>query len=327
MTNVWNENRRPRLSVEVEPPSIHSRVLEQSEILNFVDAMRQMAPFIDLISVTNRPTFRMSSISTMKLILSVLRDNRLASSTFPILHLTTRLSIHDTYNELLDARRLGIEYLLPVLGDPRGPKSERFFENSIDMLAFIKGVTNSELYSSHSLHSPSIIESNAKAIDDAVFHVGSTIDPNEYKQVRIDKRKQIREIQLELYQKRLLLGTDYFITQAVFDPSQALSFLDEIEDRRIPIGIGVIPPTFTIAQQIGVPLPNEIVTRLKTKTSKKKQYQEALQIAFETYSTLRENGIQWIHVYCLGRPSVLFSIIGESQAEEINSAMITQAPS
>jgi 5,10-methylenetetrahydrofolate reductase len=320
---MLKENRFPRLSVEVEPPRIHSRLLEQSEILNFTDSIRQMAPVVDLISVTNRPTFRMSSISTMKLILSVLRDNRLAGKTFPILHLTTRLSIHDTYNELLDARRLGIEFLLPVLGDPRGPKAERFFKNSIDILAFIKGVTNSELYSSHCLHNPSIVESDVQTIDDAVFQVGNIIDPNDYKQVRIDKRKNIREIQLKLYQKRLLLGTDFFISQAVFDPSQALSFLDEIEDKRTPIGIGVIPPTFTIAQQIGVPIPDEIVKRLRTQTSRKKQFQEALQIASETYSTLRENGIQWIHVYCLGRPSVFFSIIGEHQAEKIDSPIFT----
>jgi len=299
------------LSIEVEPPCIHSRTLEQTEIFNFTDAIRQMAPFVELISVTNRPTFRMSSISTMKLILSVLRDSRQASSTFPVLHLTTRLSIHDTYNELLDARRLGIEYLLPVLGDPRGPKTVRFFKDSVDILAFIKGITNPQFYSSHSLHSQSIVETNAEPMEDAIFQVGSIIDLNEYKITQNLKRIRIRENQIDLFEKRVLLGSDFFITQAVFDPFQALSFLDEIETNNTPIGIGIIPPTFTIANQIGVPLPQEIVSRLKTKTSKKEQFQLALQIAHETYSTLRENGIKWIHVYSLGRPSVLFSIVGK----------------
>ncbi|MFX0049670.1 MAG: methylenetetrahydrofolate reductase [Candidatus Hermodarchaeota archaeon] len=299
------------LSVEVEPPRIHSRILEQAEIFNFTDAIRQMAPFVELISVTNRPTFRMSSISTMKLILSVLRDTHQASCTFPVLHLTTRLSIHDTYNELLDARRLGIEYLLPVLGDPRGPKAVRFFNNSIDILAFIKGITDPQFYSSHSLHCQSITKSNADPIDDAIFEVGSIIDPNEYIITQNNKKIRIRENQMNLFEKRVLLGSDFFITQAIFDPFQALNFLDEIETKNKPIGIGIIPPTFTIANQIGVPLPREIVTQLKSRTSKKEQFQLALQIAHETYSTLRENGIKWIHVYSLGKPSVLFSITQE----------------
>ncbi|MFX0208464.1 MAG: hypothetical protein ACFFDT_20945, partial [Candidatus Hodarchaeota archaeon] len=162
-----------KLSVEVEPPRIHSRILEQTEIFSFTEAIRQMAPFVELISVTNRPTFRMSSISTMKLILSVLRNARQASCTFPVLHLTTRLSIHDTYNELLDARRLGIEYLLPVLGDPRGPRAARFFSNSIDILAFIKEIINPQFYSSRSTHSQSITKLNADPMDDALFQVGS----------------------------------------------------------------------------------------------------------------------------------------------------------
>ncbi|MHA1979415.1 MAG: hypothetical protein ACW98I_21125 [Candidatus Hodarchaeales archaeon] len=100
---------QPSLSVEIEPPLIHSIGLEHSEISRFTNLIRQMAPSIDFISVTNRATFRLSSISTMKLISSVLRNSNHASTTLPVQHLTTRLSLHDTFNELLDARRLGIE--------------------------------------------------------------------------------------------------------------------------------------------------------------------------------------------------------------------------
>lgn len=314
---INNETFSPTLSIEVEPPQIHSRSLEQQEILGFTTAIQQMGPFIDLVSVTNRPTFRMSSISTMKLILSVLRDSRLASHTFPVLHLTTRLSIHDTYNELLDARRLGIEYLLPVLGDPRGPKSARFFSNSLDILTFIKGVTNPQLYEIHSLSNQSLAETNAKSIDDAIFHVGSVIDPNEYRQHGAQKTR-IRDRQLDLFQERVALGADYFITQAIFDPLQVFSFLDEITTK-IPLGIGLIPPTFTIAKQIGVPLPNTITSRLKRKTSKKEQFKTALQITAENYWTLRDNGVKWIHVYCLGKPSVFFSITQEKKSPETNT--------
>ncbi|MFW9856173.1 MAG: methylenetetrahydrofolate reductase [Candidatus Thorarchaeota archaeon] len=300
------EKLAPTLSIEVEPPQIHSRSLEHQEISGFTTAIQQMGPSIDLISVTNRPTFRMSSISTMKLILSVLRDSRLASTTFPVLHLTTRLSIHDTYNELLDARRLGIEHLLPVLGDPRGPKSPRFFKDSLDVLAFIKGVSNPRLYENHSKTSHSLAETNASPIDDAIFYVGSVIDPNEFHR-RGNQRISIRDRQLTLFEKRVTLGADYFITQAIFDPSQVMSFFDEIKYKK-PIGVGLIPPTFTIANLIGVPLPDEIISRLKRKTSKKEQFRTALQIAAENYWTLRDNGIEWIHVYCLGKPAVFFSI-------------------
>ncbi|MFW9777481.1 MAG: methylenetetrahydrofolate reductase [Candidatus Heimdallarchaeota archaeon] len=304
----------PKLSIEVEPPQIHSRSLEQQEIMGFTTAIQHMGPFIDLISVTNRPTFRMSSISTMKLILSVLRDSRLASSTFPVLHLTTRLSIHDTYNELLDARRLGIEHLLPVLGDPRGPISPRFFKNSLDVLAFIKGVTDPRFYKTHSSMSHGLAETNADPIDDAEFYVGSVIDPNQFHK-KGDQRTSIRNRQMDLFQKRLSLGADYFITQAIFDPNQALSFFDEIK-ADVPIGVGIIPPTFTIADLIGVPLPDEIVFRLKRKSSKKEQFKIALQIASESYWTLRDNRVAWIHVYCLGKPDVFFSITQEDESSE-----------
>ena len=77
----------------------------------------------------------------------------------------------------------------------------------------------------------------------------------------------------------------------------------------------MIPPSFTIANVTGIPISQEIKTRLKQKTSKKQQFQVALQIAHENYCTLRENGVPWIHVYGLGRYDV-FKMITEGTSTE-----------
>lgn len=318
---VLKENFHPSLSIEVEPPRIHSRNLEQTEISHFKSSIQKVAPLVDMISVTNRPTFRMSSISTMKLIQSVLRDSRQASTTLPVQHLTTRLSAYDTYNELLDAKRLGIEYLLPVLGDPRGPKGVGFFKDSLDLLAFIKGVSNHEYYSSFSGYTSSLMETNASYIDDADFNVGSVIDPNAERQTRTNKWKNIREKQIELFEKRKKFGATFFITQAIFDPLQALEFLDEVDSRGVTIGIGVIPPTLTIANIIGVRLPQEIVDKFKNLHSKTQQFKLAVQLAHENYQFLRDNGVQWIHVYGLGRPEVFLSI---TQGDQYNAEHLAE---
>ena len=191
------EKFQPSLSVEIEPPHIHTIELEHSEISKFSYLIRQMASSIDFISVTNRATFRLSSISTMKLISTVLRNSNHAAITSPVQHLTTRLSLHDTFNELLDARRLGIEYLLPVLGDPRGPKVSGFFNNSLELLTFIKGVTNPDLYSSLSNQIPSMKTVDVPYIEDGNFIVGSVIDPNEFKESVNGSKRRIRKQQIE----------------------------------------------------------------------------------------------------------------------------------
>ncbi|MHA2326730.1 MAG: methylenetetrahydrofolate reductase [Promethearchaeota archaeon] len=302
------DRKWPRLSIEVEPPQIHSRKLEQTGIAEFTKIIKKMAPSVDLISVTNRPTFRMSSISTMKLILSILRDTKQAFATFPILHLTTRLSFVDTFNELQDARRLGIEYLLPVLGEPRGPHASGYFENSLDLLAFIKTVTDSEYDFSSKQNFPSILEINNTFIEDCNFNIGTVIDPNKLRKNRRGKWLHIRQKQIELFEKRKNLGASFFITQGIFDPSEIFEFLDEVDCNTTPLGVGLIPPSFTIANVIGVQIPHEVKLELKKKSSKKEQFKLAVDITRKNYRILRDNGIEWIHLYCLNRPDIVFSI-------------------
>ncbi|MHA1942349.1 MAG: methylenetetrahydrofolate reductase [Candidatus Hodarchaeales archaeon] len=314
---MFTDRTWPSLSIEVEPPQIHSRKLEQNEIYKFTNIIKKTAPLVDLISVTNRPTFRMSSISTMKLILSILRDTKQANTTFPILHLTTRLSIVDTFNELLDARRLGIEYLLPVLGEPRGPKNKGFFENSLDLLAFIKTGTDSEDNISNGEKFQSISELNNSFIEDGNFNIGTVIDPNKTRRSRNGKLYRIREKQIELFGERKEVGARFFITQGIFDPSEIFEFLDEVECKNTPVGVGLIPPTFTIENVIGAQIPHEIKLKLKKKSTKKEQFKIAIDITRDNYRTLRDNGIDWIHLYCLNRPNIVFSII-QDEPFEIN---------
>jgi 5,10-methylenetetrahydrofolate reductase len=260
----------------------------------------------------------------MKIISSVLRNSNHAATTLPVQHLTTRLSLHDTYNELLDARRLGIEYLLPVLGEPRGPKVSGFFNNSLDLLTFAKNVTNPDLCSSLSNQVPSLKKIDIPYIEDVNFIVGSVIDPNEFKESANGTKRRIRKQQIELFHKRRDIGADYFITQGLFDPLQFLEFKDEIDCKDIPIGVGVIPPSLTIAKVTGIPIPKEIRFRLKQKVSKKQQFQVALQIAHENYCTLRENGVPWIHVYSLSRYDVFQMITGGNPTEKGSPTQMAQ---
>ncbi|MHA1237444.1 MAG: methylenetetrahydrofolate reductase, partial [Candidatus Hodarchaeales archaeon] len=314
---MFTNRKWPSLSIEVEPPQIHSRKLEQNEISKFTNIIKKTAPSVDLISVTNRPTFRMSSISTMKLILSILRDTKQAQSTFPILHLTTRLSIVDTFNELLDARRLGIEFLLPVLGEPRGPRNTGFFKNSFDLLAFIKTATDSEINFTEKKKFSSILTLNDTFIEDGNFNIGTVIDPNKTRKNRKGQLYRIREKQIELFEERKNIGATFFITQGIFDPSEIFGFLDEVDCNNTPLGVGLIPPTFTIANVIGAQIPHEIKLELKKKSSKKEQFKVAVDITRKNYHILRDNGIEWIHLYCLNRPDIVFSII-QDEPFEIN---------
>lgn len=307
-----------QLSVELEPPELyHPEQPLQSLVNIFLKKVAELAEFVDWISITNRHIYNMSSLTASNKALKVLKQ---ANKNVKLaMHLTTRLNVIDTYKQLLDIQEAGLQHLMPLLGDPRGPRAPGYFDNSLDLLRFVSYLTSGKkdyLDQIGKRQHELFIDSNDKAPErsnfkDNFFQLGTVCDLNP---VRIIQGKSIpiRESELKLFPKKVKAGATYFMTQAIFSADHYLSFIDELGKPKVPLGIGLIPTRLGLQERIGAPIPKEHLTRLKAlHHDKKAQISEGNKITSEILKDLLYRGApDWIHIYSFGSLENVYEILG-----------------
>ena len=208
--------------MELEPPELYHPEKSKESLVNiFLKKIAELSEFVDWISITNRHIYNMSSLTASNKALKVLKQ--VNKNVKLAMHLTTRQNVIDTYKQLLDIQEVGLHYLMPLLGDPRGPKAPGYFDNSLDLLRFASYISSGNKnyldQIGHRVHdlfvdTQDIIPERGNFIDD-FFHLGTVFDPNP---IRILQGRSfpIRESELKIFPKKVNAGASYFMTQAIF---------------------------------------------------------------------------------------------------------------
>ena len=309
-----------QLSVELEPPELyHPEWPLQSLVDIFLKKISELSEISDWISITNRHIYNMSSLTACNKALKVLRKGNKADVNLAM-HLTTRLNVIDTYKQLLDAQEAGIKYLMPLLGDPRGPKAPGYFENSLDLLRFVSYVTTGnkdfidQLGHRFRFH-PWLKDTNSQPPRPHLTRATTEPkkDPNPIRVIQ-GKNIPIRKTELKVFPKKIKAGAKYFMTQAIFSADYFFDFLDELGGSSKPGGVGLIPARLGLQERIGVPIPKDYVTRLRQlHHDKKAQIKEGNLITQEVLKDLVYNGLKkadWIHIYSFGSLENVYEILG-----------------
>jgi 5,10-methylenetetrahydrofolate reductase len=309
--------------VELEPPELYHPEWPLQSLVNiFLKKIIDLAEFVDWISLTNRHIYNMSSLTACNKALKVLKQAN-KQQVKVAMHLTTRQNVIDTFKQLQDIQEVGLKYLMPLLGDPRGPKSPGYFENSLDLLRFVSYVSSGkEEYldqigkRKHDLFidSNDIIPQRAN-FKENFFHMGTVLDPNPVRVIH-GRNIPIRESEVKLFPKKISAGATYFMSQAIFSADYYFQFFDEIGNTEIPIGIGLIPTRLGLQERLGVPIPQEHINRLKgLYHDKKAQLKEGNVITHEILDDLLYRGgsksVNWIHIYSFGSLDNVYEILGE----------------
>ena len=316
------EKQSLQLSVELEPPELyHPEWPLPALVDNFLKKITELSDFIDWISITNRHIYNMSSLTACNKALKILKKNN-KSNVKLAMHLTTRQNVIDTYKQLLDIQEVGLKHLMPLLGDPRGPRAPGYFDNSLDLLRYVSYISTGEntfLDQIGSRIHDLLIDSNNKIpvrknFKENFFELGTVFDPNPVRIIQ-GKNIPIRENEIKLFPKKLSAGAKYFMTQAIFSADYYFSYLDEVDVSNIPIGIGLIPTRLGLSERIGVPIPSEHIIRLRQlHHDKKAQLKEGNIITQEIMKDLLYRGgkkVNWIHIYSFGSLDNVYEILGD----------------
>jgi len=202
----------------------------------------------------------------------------------PILHFCCRdRNLIGMQADLLGCAASGIRNILFVTGDPpklgNYPHATGVFDtDSIGMVAVQQGLNCG-------------IDIGGQAINPqtcAVIGVG--LDPT-----ALD-----RDNELDRFRRKVEAGAEFAITQPVFDPDALLRFLDRIRTHDVPIIAGIWPlasyrnALFMRNEVPGVEVPDSILERMSSITSREDQLKMGVQIAREAVDHVRDRvaGIQ-----------------------------------
>ena len=133
-----------------------------------------------------------------------------------------------------------------------------------------------------------------------IDHAGSEIGQptNFFVGCALNLRPVDLEREVKVLRRKIDNGADFAITQPIFEPGKASSFLDEYSKRfgdlEIPILVGILP---LYSSRHGVFLDNEVPgikvpdqTHLRIKNAGKKAHQEGIRIAAELIEEVKEWG-------------------------------------
>lgn len=298
------------LSVEVEPPKGVFQTLDQRES-KIHQEIRDYAILdeISMISITNRPVFGLSPLTLASQI------HKMATKTSKALvrvnlHLTTRLSHFDTFKYVLDAQRIGLSDILPILGDPRGPLDPNYFKNGFDLLGFVSFLKSGNTDSLSEKYR-NMVERNELSgpIKDASFNIGTVVDVNKIKHMRNGKTIDIREKEIRFARRKEQLGAEYLISQAAFDAKDYFSFVDEA-DLNIPILAGVMPARLKLLNAFGIPISDLQKQSLRAQMTTDEEKKLGNTYATQIYRELLDGGCDDIHIYTIGNSSNFTAITG-----------------
>jgi methylenetetrahydrofolate reductase (NADPH) len=220
----------------------------------------------------------------------VLRIHR-ETSLVPMPHLTcVDQSKGELKNILEDYKRLGIENVLALRGDP--PKGMERFVPPRDGFCYAKDLV--ALAASLS----------AFSIGVAVYPEGHIESPN-------------LEMDMHYTKQKIDAGADFAITQMFFDNHFFYSFLERAQKAsiHIPIIPGIMPIMNVsrieqFSQRCGAKLPVHLVQKLdKVRSSDQAAKKVGIEIATEQCADLLKNGVNCFHFYTLNRSEAVSEIV------------------
>jgi len=221
-----------------------------------------------------------SRISSLIVAEHILREAKIE----PILHFCCRdRNLIGMQADLLACAACGIHNLLFVTGDPPKlgdyPQATGVFDaDSIGMAAVQKRLNMG-------------IDLGGQAIDPQTHAViGVGLDPTALDQAR----------EIDRFRQKVEAGAEFAITQPVFDPEALLRFLDKVDHHGIPIVAGVWPlaslrnAQFMKNEVPGVVIPDSIMERMASVSSREDQLKMGVAIARESVARIRDRvgGIQ-----------------------------------
>jgi len=131
---------------------------------------------------------------------------------------------------------------------------------------------------------------------------GQAIDPQTRAVIGVglDPTALDQQRELDRFRRKVEAGSEFAITQPVFDPEALLRFLDQVQGFGLPILAGIWPlasyrnASFMRNEVPGVVIPDSIMERMASVTSREDQLQMGVQIAREAIERVRDRvaGIQ-----------------------------------
>lgn len=286
------------ISVELEPPR-GTYEINQERNLSIEKELDEYSNKVDLVSITNRPVFGLSAITMAKRVQNYLQKISDNSPRVSV-HLTTRLSHFDLFRAVLDAHRMGLTDILPLLGDPRGPRDHNYFDNGIDIIGFISYLRwGKKNFLSNKYRLLLDKGQLVNPIPNAKFSIGSVVDVNPYKIRKDNQQFPIRDKQIKFARMKESHGVEYLISQGIYDSKYYFDFIDN-SDLSIPVIPGIIPARLRLINQFGIPIDTLKKSRLRSAFTTKEEYEIGNKIGAEVYQELIEGGCKKVHIYSLG---------------------------
>jgi len=304
------------LSVEIEPPQGAFLKIDEKDT-SIYNEVTNYADLVDMISITNRPVFGLSPLTLASQVQKLVQQ--ITPHEVRInLHLTTRLSHFDTFKSVLDAQRIGLSDLLPILGDPRGPADPNYFSNGFDILGFVSYLKTGDKNTLTSKYREMVDQGTLIGpIRDANYNIGTVVDVNPTKIFKSRKEVDIREKQIKFAKRKEKLGAEYLISQAIFDAEYYFDFVEEA-DLGIPILAGVMPARLRLLNAFGLPISHLKKQKLRAQFTTSEEKIVGNKIAAEVYSDLVDKGCQDLHIYSIGQPKNFEAITGFELQNESN---------
>ncbi len=295
-----------KLSVELEPPAGAYTYTEEREA-SIEDEIAKYIGRVEMISITNRPVFGLSAITMAKRVHRLVNKHK---QTRVSLHLTTRLSHHDMFRNVLDAHRIGLTDLLPILGDPRGPKDFNYFKNGFDILGFISYLKTGRVeFLTSRFREMLKLGRLVKPIENAKFNIGSVVDLNPVKFIDDGKKVNIRDQQILYAQKKERSGAEYLISQGIFEAQDYFDFVDAA-NLSIPIIVGLLPARSRLIELFGLPISPLKKQTLRAQLTSRDEAIVGNQMTREVFDHLEQGGCKQVHIYSIGNPNNFLEITG-----------------
>jgi len=273
--------RGKSLSFEFFPPKDQSGEEQLFETITKLDVLNPT--FVSVTYGAGGSTLK----NTRHVVLRIQRETALV----PMPHQTCVDQSRDELKNILeDYKRLGIENVLALRGDP--PKGMERFAPPKDGFCYAKDLV--ALAASLS----------AFSIGVAVYPEGHIESPN---------------LEMDMYytKQKIDAGADFAITQMFFDNHFFYNFLERAKkaDIHIPIIPGIMPimnvnKIEQFSQRCGAKLPVHLVQKLdKVRSSDQAAKKIGIEIATEQCADLLKNGVNCFHFYTLNRSEAVIEIV------------------
>ncbi len=204
-------------------------------------------------------------------------------------------------SDIMGAAAAGLRNILIITGDPpkMGPYPDSTAVFDIDSI----GLTNLVYRLNHGLD-----PGNNPIGTPTRWAIGVGVNP-----AAVDPDRE-----LSRFHWKVDAGAEFAVTQPVFDPRQLESFLQRVEDFRIPIVAGIWPllslrnAEFLANEVPGVSVPDEVLARMRAAQEKGKEaaLAEGVQIAREMFARVR-GLVQGVQVSApFGKVEVALEVFG-----------------